>query len=523
MAEELETRRMMSAPGANWKLAWSDEFNGTSLDTSKWTIGFSGIGPDGTNRYQNTQFASYITDNNIVESGGMLHLSTQRQTVTDPSGNVFNYTEGMINSANKVNVGSPSYIEIRAQIPADAGPGLWPAFWMVQNGWPPEDDIAEFVTSENRFHQGLAYGSGPNDVHWDDVNTNNPLPTGFHTYGMEWGPGYQIFTFDGQITHTTRGNYVPAGPMYFLLNSAVQTGTVTDATVFPNSFDIDYVRVYKRGGTPNISNAGFEGGALGAWVGAYNAWVTPDNANSGGYALQTLGQGSMASQVITGLKPGTTYVLTGSAKVADETDEATIGVNGYGGADVSTAIRTTDYSSGEVAFTTGRRSTTATIYALQSQGTGGAWFDDFALRPAGQIENGNFESGGLNGWTTTGTAAVYAAHAHSGRYALEEDGSPATSEQTIYGLSPGTTYRLTGFARVTAADDAATIGIGDDTGNSVSGQVMATKFRPVSLLFTTGSSSTTATVFCDKLVGSGSALFDDLQLTTVRPPHATKN
>jgi beta-glucanase (GH16 family) len=511
--ETLEARRLMSAPGANWKPAWSDEFNGHGLNGNNWSVGLAWTGADGTNRYFGSQNLSYITDNNIVVNGGMLHLLTQKQDVTNPSGTVFHYTEGYISTANKVSM-TYGYVEIRAQVPVEAGPGLWPAFWMLGSGWPPEEDVAEFFTSSNRFHQGLAYGTASN-VHWDDVNTNTPLPTGFHTYGMEWGPGYQVFTVDDQITHVSRGSYVPRGPMSFILNSGVAADSPpTDATVFPNSFDVDYVRVFKRDATPYIENPGFEGGSLGLWQGQYNADVVNTDASSRNFALRLQGDGSSAQQVISGLKPNMTYVLTGMAKTQDGTNQAAIGVKDYGGADTSAASNSGTYSPLAITFRTGRSNTAATIYGLQSGGVGSAWFDDFAIHQAGVIQNANLASG-LAAWNASGSVAV-ARQGPGSQNVIREDGSPSSVEQTVYGLMPDTAYRLSAWVKVSAPGGHATIGITDSSGAQAETTATNRRYRRVSVAFTTGSGSTTATIFCENSVDSNSAFFGGFQLTALR-------
>src|SRR4051812_4644709 len=79
----LASRTSLSLPGAQWKLLWHDEFDGTHLDPSKWTIGLPWGGTDGTGRHHNDQYASYIMDDDINVRGGALHLTTQRRDVTD--------------------------------------------------------------------------------------------------------------------------------------------------------------------------------------------------------------------------------------------------------------------------------------------------------------------------------------------------------------------------------------------------------------------------------------------------------
>lgn len=514
--ESLEARVLLSAPDANWRLAWADEFNGSSLDHTKWSIGLPFVGANGTNRFQDSNSLSYIEDSNVVVGDGTLKLLTDRRDVTDPSGRVFHYTEGAIHSAGSFST-TYGYFEMRAQLPANAGPGIWPAFWMLGNGWPPEDDIAEWETSTNRFHQGLAYGSS-SQVHWNDTNTYNPLPTGFHTYGMEWGPGYQIFSMDGLITHVSRGSYVPSQPMELLLNNQVESKfPPTSQTVFPNALEVDYVRVYKRTGEPTISNGDFEGGALGLWTRANTADVIAQNPHAGTYALRTTGAGSSAQQVITGLSPNTTYVITACDQVSGAGTAAQVGVKDFGGAAASADTSSTIYAPADITFTTGPSSTSATVYAMQTAGNGSAWFDDFAIHQAATIENGGFESGALSGWTADfgagAGASVTAQRARHGRYSLREDGAGTSVWQTIYGLAPNTTYELTGAARVTGAADAAQMGVQEQSGAVLTATASSKRYTPLSLSFTTGPTDTSATIFCSKPIGSGSAWFDDLRLS----------
>ena len=514
--EILEPRQMLSAPGSQWKLVWGDEFNGNHLDTSKWSIGLPWTGDDGTNRHFNSSVLSYITDNDVAVSGGALHLLDQKQDVTDPSGNVFHYTQGMITSSGKFDM-RYGYVEIRAQVPAGDGPGLWPVFWMLQPGWPPEDDVAEFLTSGNRFHQGLAYGSSDN-VHWDDVNMYKPLPVGFHTYGMQWGPGYQIFNVDGHITHTSLGPYIPNDALYLLLNNGVEAAhPPTAATIFPNSFDVDYVRVYQRTGSPDITDGGFEGGAMGLWRRTSNVGVVAANPHSGTYSLQTHMAGSEGYQIITGLKPKTTYVLTGWGEVSDQATAARIGVSEYGGADSFASIQSTSYSPGSVVFTTAPGHTTAVVYGMVAAGSGWAWFDDFAIHQAAVIDNGGFESGATGAWELPPNALIAGDRPHRGRSALRESGADSVARQTIYGLAPNTTYRLSGWARSFSSNSAAVIGVTDSSGTAVSASVESTRYRPLYINFTTGPAQTTATVFCSTAIGTTAAWFDDLRLMPLSP------
>lgn len=375
----LEGMEHLSTPGAEWKLVFNDEFDGAKLDESKWSLGLSWTGTDGSNRHHNPQYASYIMDDDVSLSDGQLHLTTQKRDVTAKDGRVFHYTQGFIQSAGKFET-QYGYFEMRAKAPVNAGPGLWPAFWTLSKGWPPEYDILEIWTSNSRIHQGYCYGRHPG-VKWDSYNTYAPLSEDWHTYAMEWGPGYTFFSIDGKVNLRIYGDHVTDLPQYILLNSGVESGAPpTDSTKFPNSFDVDYVRVYQRPQTAILHDGGFERNELKPW-GKWNyARIVSDNARSGRQALRLDGPQSSSEQKIYGVKPNTTYILSGWAKVTDISDEARIGVKNHGGEERSATIKTADYSQARVEFTTGADATTITIYAFKSSGTGTAFFDDFELR-----------------------------------------------------------------------------------------------------------------------------------------------
>lgn len=237
-------------PGPGWRLSWHDEFGKKSLDRSSWNTVMDFPGRAG-GHYHNTSYGSYALDENIVLGGGRLHLVTDNKPVTgdDPAG-TYQYSEGFIASHDKF-YQAYGYWEICAKYPA--GRGLWPAFWLVPQDrtWPPEFDIAEWFGGNTGMFQGIASGEWP-DVQWNGQWTYDTAPTaGWHTYALLWEPGRAVFSIDGHPTGSFEGSYVPDKPMYVVLNSGVwmnadRGGPPDASTVFPNTFDVDYVRVYEQ-------------------------------------------------------------------------------------------------------------------------------------------------------------------------------------------------------------------------------------------------------------------------------------
>lgn len=243
----------------DWQLVWNDEFEGTTVDDTKWTFQ-SGDGCDinlcgwGNNELQ------WYTPHNTTVADGYLTITAQEQELAGRA-----YTSSRLRSINK---GDWRYgrFEIRAKLPT--GQGLWPAIWMmptdnVYGGWAAsgEIDIMEALGHEPRIvHGTLHYGaSWPNNRSSGGAYT---LPSGtfaddFHTFALEWEAGEIRWYVDGKLYLTQNEWSTTAAPFpapfdqrfHFILNVAVGgnwPGNPDDSTVFPQQMVIDYVRVYQK-------------------------------------------------------------------------------------------------------------------------------------------------------------------------------------------------------------------------------------------------------------------------------------
>ncbi|MCU1414479.1 MAG: hypothetical protein JWN80_1819 [Microbacteriaceae bacterium] len=253
-----------------WHLAWSDEFNGTAVDTTKWTVADHSTFGDGN---QELECLMNRPENVRVEGGDLL-ITAQRETTPlvcnnhdsrFPNGRDF--SSGMLESRDKASFQYGKFV-VRAKTPTAPGSsqGLWPAFWMrPQSGGNGELDILEMIGTDpaKRADANLSVQT----IHYDYIGTYPHessyyrLPTGdysstFHTFAATWEPGKITWTIDGKVVYSRTEKTTPwlddafRGDFYLRLNLAVGGGTIgapTANTVLPASYVIDYVRVYQRG------------------------------------------------------------------------------------------------------------------------------------------------------------------------------------------------------------------------------------------------------------------------------------
>jgi beta-glucanase (GH16 family) len=240
---------LRAAPPAGWDLVFSDEFESPKLDATKWSTAMKFPGTHGP-RYHNEFYLSYTLDEDVLLGDGLLRLRTDRRDVTgrEPVGQ-FQYSQGLVSTHDRFSF-AYGYIEIRAKYPG--GKGLWPCFWLMpeQQTWPPEFDIGEYYGGQRKMHFGLAYGS-MHKPQWDSTgDETTDFVNEWRTIALEWTPGRAVWYVDGTARKTVVADYVPGTPMYVILSNSVSSvlgpsGVPDEHTVFPNHFEIDYVRVWQ--------------------------------------------------------------------------------------------------------------------------------------------------------------------------------------------------------------------------------------------------------------------------------------
>jgi|LauGreDrversion4_2_1035121.scaffolds.fasta_scaffold303837_2 beta-glucanase (GH16 family) len=241
---------------AQWTLIWNDEFDGNTLDNSKWTKDIGGNG------WGNNE-AQYYTDsptNFSIANGEATFTARAEQFSTNQ------YTSAKITTKGKFNV---KYGKIEGRMKIPQGQGLWPAFWMLgsnidQMTWPTcgEIDVMEHINNETKVH-GTAHWDNVGHQYWGGTIDNDP--TQYHTYSIIWDSlkvkWYMddIIYYQLNIANGVNGTEEFQLPFYLLLNLAVGgnwPGYPNGTTVFPAEMVVDYVRVYTHDANAGIATEG---------------------------------------------------------------------------------------------------------------------------------------------------------------------------------------------------------------------------------------------------------------------------
>ena len=296
-----------TVPVDDWRLVWSDEFDGTAINSDNWTheVNCLGGGNQEKQCYTDTAENSFVSD-------GMLKIVAKQAA----EGAEQPYTSARMTTQNKVDI-QYGRIEMRAKLPK--GQGSWPAFWMmptdsVYGGWPKsgEVDIMEAVnlgtaradgSAEKNIYGTIHYGAGPASDFTGAAHTPSTSPAdSFNTYAIEWQEGEIRWYFNNVLYATQRQSelrttadgtvlglshrgwyaelydvatgqlgtdYSPAPfdqDFFLILNVAVggswpesvnEGGIDADAFAEGQTLEVDYVRVYQCSADP-ITGRGCE-------------------------------------------------------------------------------------------------------------------------------------------------------------------------------------------------------------------------------------------------------------------------
>lgn len=286
-----------AAEGADWKLVWSDEFDGEKIDRAKWGFDVDcwGGGNEEHQCYTKSARNAGIEDGKLVitaryerVTGPALPEHLRRNSATPDAEATRDISSARLSTRGKA---SWRYgkVEVRAKLPQ--GQGTWPAIWMLPEkdrygSWAAsgEIDILEAVnlgvpcakcpggresTILGTLHFG---GKWPDNKHkGEEVPAPEVLDGGFHTYGIEWQPERITWLFDGKVyavrtadEWSTTGSTARGAPFdqpfHLILNLAIggklaETrglgGVLLDG--YPKRMEIDWVRVWQQPEAAGVS------------------------------------------------------------------------------------------------------------------------------------------------------------------------------------------------------------------------------------------------------------------------------
>lgn len=245
-----------ATPPAGYYEVWGDEFDGSSLDMTKWDYWLLGSRRDAVN----------VTNAASVTGG---HL-----VITTYTSNSVNYTAMIANDATfRSRFG---YWETSIEW-GDTN-GMWSAMWLQSPTmgtylYDPFVSGSEIDVAEHRSTDGVSDGDIINvvqpNVHWNGYgsseqssggnNYGSGLGSGFHTYGFLWTPSDYTIYIDG--SNVRNWNYsqnsvpVSLSTEWFILSSEVDDTSTTWAGTIPSTgygslassttkLTVDYVRYY---------------------------------------------------------------------------------------------------------------------------------------------------------------------------------------------------------------------------------------------------------------------------------------
>ena len=286
---------------AGYELSWSDEFNGTSLDPSKWGKAYGCFDPA-------LKTQTHYTDSpeNVRVADGNLYITalysptrekwnkeTRKMETIDrtctrtENGKKVEYaapfTSAMVQTKDdngvKYSIKGDFYAEARIKLPENA-PSSWSSFWTTgEKGgpWPGNGEIDVFESKgwdasylQANTHTPRSGNPSKSEQHHGQLANDGTTQTQFHTYGVEKTGDKITFYLDGVPSHVVnykdikgtnpfldedngmilRLNQMVGGS--FLASDAGDT-TYVDAIPYKDAYTgagasmiVDYVRVYKK-------------------------------------------------------------------------------------------------------------------------------------------------------------------------------------------------------------------------------------------------------------------------------------
>lgn len=228
--------------GEAYNLTFADEFNGNSLDMTKWEY---------CPEWKRQDLECYWKNECVSVSDGNLVIAAE------DAGDRYNM--GAIRSKGKF---EQAYGYFEARCTLNTTPGYWTAFWLMGESVANEDGCGTDGT-EIDIMESAYFGKGINHgLHWDGYGANHQsiakqaqnsavYDGGYHTFSLLWTETEYVFYIDGQETWRTSAEEaggICTAPLYLKFTSETGSWTAGELTSesFPDNVYVDYIRVYSK-------------------------------------------------------------------------------------------------------------------------------------------------------------------------------------------------------------------------------------------------------------------------------------
>lgn len=229
------TQEIFSIEKNGYYLVWEDNFDGNELDTTKWRHRATGRLRIGYNDPKMVK---------VIDGNLLLMYDIRKDSIL----------VGAIGT-EPTYMSTYGYFECRAIVQKSLGP--WAAFWLqsplISQGEDPakygaEVDIFEYEqdlgdTMTHTVH--WAYGPNQKSIGRKDSYLEG-LSEGFHTYALEWTPEKYAFYIDGLKFHEVKEGLSHVDQYMILNMNLPRTLEKLKKACAPDTFIVDYVRVYKK-------------------------------------------------------------------------------------------------------------------------------------------------------------------------------------------------------------------------------------------------------------------------------------
>ena len=266
---------VFSLNAQNWQLVWEDDFNGSSLNQSKWVHDIGTGSQYGMWGWGNGELQYYQPQNTTLNNG-----IAKIEVKEEPNGIIDSWSATSYFSSSKITTKGLfnfRYGKVEARIKTIDGQGFWPAFWMLpSNGsWPCDGEIDimeqwgnDYLTNSTSGAAHLGTCPYSSSTHFYETSSSyissGSYADDFHTYSVIWKEDTITWYVDEiELFSLNPSSYwsIPsqsawpfnANEWYIMINLAITQAGPNSNTVFPNQMEIDYVRVYQENLTNSIN------------------------------------------------------------------------------------------------------------------------------------------------------------------------------------------------------------------------------------------------------------------------------